>query len=82
MIAMSNKKGKEVNRKVLIERGTFGVTVEEFKKEVAPLTQHLFKAAWQVDQFTSLRAKMPESEGWGFRDLPQSTTMKYPLLKC
>ena len=62
-IAMSNKKGKEVNRKVLIEkRGTFAVMVEELKKEVAPLTHHLFKAAWQGYQFTSLRTKMPE--GW------------------
>ena len=63
---------KEVTRKVLKRReGTIKQLLEELLEEVAFLSEHLFRANWQHEQFEALRARRPfpqkTQHGDGFR---------------
>ena len=54
---MTSTAAKEVTRKVLERRdGTIKQLLEELLEEVAFLSEHLFQANWQHEQFEALRA--------------------------
>ena len=55
---MTSTAGKEVTRNVLERRdGTIKQLLEELLEEVAFLSEHLFRANWQHEQFEALRAQ-------------------------